>query len=223
MKSHPLYNSPEWSVLLASIMMSFMLVGGISYYLLTDPLMSRTLVMVFIAHTFGGRAAGIGLCIIDEINPLVTILYNLYLEVLLVCWAYALFVLSINNHLKFRGLKLYARRLERKARRHKDKITNYGWGGVFLFVMIPLPATGPVIGSIIGYLLKLRVCYNFSAAFLGTFIAIIIWFVFFDFLEQHLHIIQLVFFTIITIAGFSYLITLKKWFAKHNRFKINNR
>ncbi len=223
MKSHPLYNSPEWSVLLASIMMSFMLVGGISYYLLTDPLMSRTLVMVFIAHTFGGRAAGIGLCLIDEINPLVTILYNLYLEVLLVCWSYALFVISINNYLKFRGLKLYARRLERKARRHKQKIANYGWGGVFLFVMIPLPATGPVIGSIIGYLLKLRVCYNFSAAFLGTFTAIVLWFVLFDYLEEHINIIRIVFFTIMAIAGLSYLITLKKWFVKHNRFKNNNR
>lgn len=216
MKIYGLPRSPERTILLASIAMSFLLLGVIGYYLISNPMMSRTLALVFVAHAFGGRAAGVGLCLMDELNPFFTIFYNLFLEVLIVCWTYSLFVLSINNYLKLRALKFYALRLERKARKHKQKIANYGWLGIFFFVMLPLPATGPVIGSIVGYLLRLKVWYNLSAAFLGTFVAIIVWFLFFDILEQNLHIIRYIFFGIIVVAALSYLFTLKEWFTKHN-------
>ena len=216
MKRNGLPHSTERSILRASIAMSILLIGVVIYYLVSDPGMSRTLVLVFVAHTFGGRAAGVGLCLMDELNPFFTIFYNLFLEVFIVCWTYSLFVLSINNYVKFRVVRLYALRLERKARKYKQKIANYGWPGIFIFVMLPLPATGPVIGSIVGYLLRLKVWYNLSAAFLGTFVAIIVWFIFFDFLEQNLHIIRYVFFGIIIVAALSYLFTIKEWFTKHN-------
>jgi uncharacterized membrane protein len=216
MKIYDLPRSPERSILFASIAMSFLLLGVVGYYLISNPMMSRTLVLVFIAHAFGGRAAGVGLCLMDELNPFFTIFYNLFLEVLIVCWTYSLFVLSINNYLKFRVVKFYSIRLERKARKYKQKIANYGWLGIFLFVMLPLPATGPVIGSIVGYLLRLKVWYNLLAAFLGTFVAIVVWFVFFDILEQNLHIIRYVFYAIIAVAALSYLFTIKEWFSKHN-------
>jgi len=210
-----IYKLTEWRILLAGILLSVLLIAAIGYYLITDPLLSRTLFLVFVAHTFGGRAAGIGLCIIDGLNPLVSILYNFYIEVLIVFFTYSLFVLSISNYIGFRILRLYALRLERKARKHKVKIANYGWIGLFIFVMLPLPATGPVMGSIIGYLTKMSYWRNFSSVFLGTFTAIVIWFVFFDFLEQHLNIIRFIFISIIAIVVLSYIstisLTIKKW------------
>lgn len=218
MKIYSLPRSPERSILLASIAMSLLLLGVVIYYLISNPSMSRILILVFVAHAFGGRAAGVGLCLMDGLTPSFTIFYNLFLEVFIVCWTYSLFVLSINNYLKFRVVKFYALRLERKARKYKQKIANYGWPGIFIFVMLPLPATGPVIGSIVGYLLRLKVWYNLSAAFLGTFVAIIVWFIFFDFLEQNLHIIRYVFFVIIVVAALSYLFTIKEWFTKNNKF-----
>lgn len=208
--------SSERFILLASIAMSLLLIAGVGYYLIVDPKMSKTLVLVFIAHTFGGRAAGVGLCLMDGLNPFFTVFYNFFLEILIVCWAYSLFVLSINNYVKFRVIKFYALRLERKARKHKRKIADYGWLGIFFFVMLPFPATGPVIGSIVGYLLRLKVWYNLSAAFLGTLLAIVIWFVFFDFLEQNLHIIRYIFFSILGVAALSYFFTIKEWFTKRN-------
>lgn len=214
MKRRTVDNSIEWSILIASILMSLMFLGALVYYLITDPSLSKTLGLVFIAHTFGGRAAGIGLCIMAELAPWVTVLYNFFLEILIVCWVYSLFVLSINNYLKFRGLRLFSLRLERKARKHKDKIANYGWIGIFLFVMAPFPATGPVIGSIVGYLLKFPVWRNFSAALFGTLTAIVVWFFFFDFLEQNLHVIRFVFGGIIGVAVLSYLFSMKNWFSK---------
>ena len=219
-----IYQSTEWRLFLFSVALSILLVAVIGYYLVTEPRMSRTLVLVFIAHTFGGRAAGIGLCIIDQLNPLVSIFYNFYIEVLIVFCTYPLFVLSLNNFISFRGLRFYSLRLERKARKHKDKIANYGWIGVFIFVMLPLPATGPVMGSIIGYLARMRPLQNFSATLLGTFTPIVIWFVFFDFLEQHLHIIRYIFAGIVIVVVLTYLgritLSIKNFFGKKHDEKI---
>ncbi len=217
-RTHYIYKSAEWRILLAGILLSLLLVGVIGYYLIADPQISRTLGLVFVAHTFGGRAAGIGLCIINELSPLVSILYNFYIEVLIVFCTYSLFTLSISNYIGLRGLRFFALRLERKARKHKAKIEKYGCIGLFVFVMLPLPATGPVMGSIIGYLLKLRLWRNFAAIFMGTFAAIVIWFVFFDFLGQQLHIIRYVFVVIIAIVVLSYISTIihtiNTWIAK---------
>lgn len=213
-----IYQSTEWRLFLASVLLSLLLIAVIGYYLVTEPEKSRTLFLVFIAHTFGGRAAGIGLCIIDQLNPLVSILYNFYIEVLIVFFTYPVFVLSVNNFIGFRGLRLYSLKLERKARKHKERIANYGWIGVFTFVMLPFPATGPVMGSIIGYLMRMRPYQIFSATLLGTFTAIVIWFVFFDFLEQHLHIIHYIFAGIVVIVVLTYLgkitLLIKKFFTK---------
>ncbi len=194
--------------------MSLLLVAVAGYISLFDKELAGVLGMAFVAHTFGGRAAGIGLCVLNNLGPVITIIYNFYLEVLIVCFTYSLFILSSTNHIKLRPIRFYALKLERKARVHKDKIAKYGWIGLFLFVTAPLPVTGPVMGSIIGALLKFKLWRNFSATFLGTLTAIIIWTVFFDFLEQHLHIIRYILGGIVVIIVLSYLKTIKEWLTK---------
>ena len=131
-----IFSTVEGKIFLLGIGMSLLVVVAMVYYSFTDVETSKTLGLVFVAHTFGGRAAGIGLCIINELNFLVTILYNFFLEILIVFFCYSLFVLSITNHIKLRGVRLFALRLERKARVHKEKIANYGWIGLFVFVLM---------------------------------------------------------------------------------------
>jgi len=87
-----------------------------------------------------------------------------------------------------------------KALKNKQKIERFGWLGIFFFVMAPLPVTGPVIGSIIGYMLRLSLIKNFSATFSGTLTAIIVWFQFFDFLEERFHMIQYIFALIVVLV-----------------------
>lgn len=219
LKERGIYRTSEGIILLTGIVMALLCIAAIWYYAMVDVKMSKTLALVFAAHTFGGRAAGISLCTLNELNIFWTVFYNFYIEVLIVCFTYSLFVLSIGNYIKARGVKLFALRLERKARKHKEKIAKYGWLGLFLFVMTPLPVTGPVIGSIIGFLLKLRLIKNFSAVLLGTLAAIIVWTLFFDFLEQHLHLIRFVVMGIIVVILISYINTIKNWFIER---KSNN-
>ncbi|MCD4742714.1 MAG: small multi-drug export protein [Desulfobacteraceae bacterium] len=208
---HNLFITTEGRLLLSGIALSLLLIFFIIFYAVTDLHTAEILVLVFVAHTFGGRAAGIGLCILNGFGAFPTILYNFYIEVLIVCFTYAGFVYSTTNYLKVEWLMKFMDRLAVKALEQKDKIEPFGWIGIFLFVMAPLPVTGPVVGSIIGYMLRLRLIRNFSATFLGTLTAIIIWFYCFDFLEERFHMIQYLFAAIVIIVLIPYLKKIKNF------------
>jgi len=57
----------------------------------------------------------------------------------------------------------------------KTNIKKYGTIGLFFFVMLPFFMTGPVIGSIIGYLLNYKAIHNFLIVFSGTLSSIVIY------------------------------------------------
>ncbi len=111
-----------------------------------------------------------------------------------------------------RDKRLYLTKSSAGAFEQKEKLVPLGWIGIFFFVMAPLPVTGPVVGSIIGYMLKLSIVRNFSATFMGTLTAIIVWFYCFDFLEQRFHMIQYLFGAIVIIVLLPYMKTIKDFF-----------
>jgi len=217
-----LSNSIEGRLLLSGAVLSFLLLGLIGFYGVTDFHTAKTLILVFVAHAFGGRAAGIGLCIYNGVGAFSTILYNFYIEVLIVCFTYAGFVLSTTNYLKVEWLVRLMDRLSEKAVEQKENIKPYGWIGIFLFVMAPLPVTGPVVGSIIGYMLRLSLIRNLSATFLGTLTAIVVWFFCFDFLEQRFHMIQYLFAAIAIVVLAPHLKKIKDFiFEKRDSVDVD--
>ena len=214
MNGQKLYQSVEGRVFIFGLAMVLGLIGLIIALWLHTPEHAQSLALAFLAHSFGGRAAGVGLCLMAGLPTLWNIAYNFYLEVLIVCFTYSLFVLSINHRIQFPWAISMTRNLMDKARKHKGKIEKYGWIGLYLFVMIPLPVTGPVVGSIIGYMLRMSILRNMSAVLLGTLTAIIAWVYCFEFLEDHLHMIQYFLVAIITIVFFFHLKTFKSIFKK---------
>ncbi len=192
--------SVEGRLFVSWILLALALLASIIFYGVTDFQTAKTLVLAFIAHTVGGRAAGIGLCILQDFSAFATIFYNFYLEILIVCFTYSIFVLSATQYLRVKWLTSVMENIGVKALKNKHKIERFGWLGIFFFVMAPLPVTGPVVGSIIGYMLRLSLVKNFSATFLGTLTAIIVWFQFFDFLEDRFHMIQYIFALIVVIV-----------------------
>lgn len=213
MNEQRLHDTPEGRVLLIGISMAVFLMFLIFYFLIIEPERAKTITLVFFAHAFGGRAAGVGLCLMSGMGYVWNVIYNFFLEILIVCFTYSLFVFSLTHHIKFKWAISFTKNLMSKASKNKDKIEKYGWIGLFLFVMVPLPVTGPVIGSIIGYLLKMNIWRNLSAVFLGTLSAIITWVVCFEFLEQHLHMIQYFLVGIIAIVVFFHIKTIKGFFS----------
>ncbi|MBF0203203.1 MAG: small multi-drug export protein [Desulfamplus sp.] len=211
-KQPKLYNTAEGRVLLIGIILSFLLIIFITYYGITEPVKVRTLIFVFFAHILGGRAAGIGLCIMNDLKFFTTLIYNFFIEIQILCITYSLFVLSITNYIKAEWIHRISNQMMHNADKYKDKIRKYGWLGLFLFVIAPLPATGPVMGSILGYMLKIGIWRNFSAVLAGTFFALLVWSISFEFLEKNLHMIQYVFGAIIIVVVFSNYKIIKNWF-----------
>lgn len=172
---------------------------------------AEVVLVVFITHCLGSRAGGIGLCILNDFDPVTTIALNFYLEALIVCYTYATFALSTSGIFKAAWIKRSVEKLREKAEEKKDKIERWGWIGIFTFVMAPLPVTGPVMGTIIGYMLRMRLFSNFTAAGLGTLVAIVAWCYGFDFLEHRFAMLQYVFAAICIVIIIPYLKPLKKF------------
>lgn len=209
-----LYKSGEGRVFLFGLLMTVVFIVLVAYYLNIDVKAGQTLLLALVAHTLGGRAAGIGLCIAFEFSTWITIAYNMFLEVLIVCYCYSLFVFSFKNYINCKWLTIATKNAEKQALKHKDIVSRYGWLGIFTFVMIPLPITGPVAGSIIAYFLKFSIKRNFAAVFSGTLAAIIIWTYFFDYLDHHIDIFKYVVVAVLLIVFVTYFKTIKRWFTQ---------
>ena len=209
-----LYQSGEGRVFLLGLLLSVIFIILTAYYLAIDMKAGQTLLLAFVAHALGGRAAGIGLCIAFGFSAWMTIVYNMFLEVLIVCYCYSLFVFSFKNYINCKWLTIASKNAEKQALKHKNVVARYGWFGIFAFVMIPLPITGPAAGSIIAYFLKFSIKRNFAAVFGGTLASIIIWTCFFDYLNRHIATFKYIVVAVLLVVFLYYFKTLKRWFTQ---------
>jgi uncharacterized membrane protein len=88
---------------------------------------------------------------------------------------YPLFVLSWRHLLIVRPLKRMFGRLHQAAETHKVKVQRYGAIGLFVFVWFPFWLTGPLVGSVIGFLLGLPSWLNMVVVLGSNCIAILGW------------------------------------------------
>lgn len=114
-----------------------------------------------------GYAAGYGKAMVVSVNIVV--------ETILVFLFYPLFVFSLKKLVVFPALKKLLDRLHDIAETHEDKVRKYGIVGLLVFVWLPFWVTGPVIGSVIGYLLEFPIWLNLSVVLIGTYIAMVVW------------------------------------------------
>ena len=213
--SKSVFDSEAGKLLVWAFFLLFIFLAIIGYAFSINSVLGRTLLGAFFAHIFGGRAAGVGLCIAFDMNIFETISYNMFIEVLIVLFSYAFFLLSLNHYFNFKHLNKALKNAERNALNYRHVISRYGWIGIFMFVMIPLPVTGPVVGSFIAYFLNFNLKKNFIAVFSGTLVAIIVWSFFFDFLSDHLTKIQGVLAVIAIVIVVYFSKHIRNWFSKN--------
>jgi len=212
-----LIRTPEGRVFLIFILLGILTAGliGVAFFRSTE--LGETLLMALGANSLGGRAAAIGLCLARHLGKTETILYNTLLETTNLFLMYSIFVLSINYALHFRIFKKFKKLnegLEVSAQKYKERIGKFGWFGLLVFVMIPLPVTGPVVGSVVGYFLRMSVLRNFSAIITGCVLSVILWVKFFDFLERYLHVFQYVFAILLVVVAVSCFKLIKKFYRE---------
>jgi len=165
----------EVKILSTGLMLAFLTCLYLLYLLVTDPRLYRVLSSAAILHLMGGRALGIAACLSAGISITFTILYNFLLEVIIVLIAYGIVVLVMRNIIQPKLFRSTVRQAEFAAQDQKTNIKKYGTIGLFFFVMLPFFMTGPVVGSIIGYLLHYKAINNFLIVFSGTLTSIVLY------------------------------------------------
>lgn len=122
-----------------------------------------------------GRAAGMSFGYASGMGHAEVIATNVVVESIQVLIVYSLFALSWQHLLDVRVLRPFMSQLHATASARHDAVRRFGIAGLFLFVFTPFWMTGPVVGSIVGFLLGLRPVVNLTVVLLATYVAIGVW------------------------------------------------
>ena len=148
------------------------------------PKIYGTFTAITASHFFFGRAAGISVGLAAGLPTLGVVLINVFIESVMVLLVYPVFVLSWNKLLNVGRWKTWIEHSRKSAEKYHPMIHKYGIAGLFVFVWFPFWMTGPVVGSIIGYLMRLGHAVTLSVVLIGTFIATLCWAWFLQFLQN---------------------------------------
>ncbi len=165
----------EGKILIAGVVLALLYTAWIGVKFIFDPdkaqLISATTAFIILS----GRAAGLALGFSLQFKPITVILMCIILETIQVLILYPLFVFSWRQLLVIKSLKRFFDKIQKAAVTHHDKVRKYGIIGLFAFVWFPFWMTGPVVGSVIGFMMALPAWLNLTIVLAGTYIAILCW------------------------------------------------
>jgi len=180
-----LLTSSEGRLLLLGVALAFSYTAWLAVKLLLAPEESQVLAAMTATDIMFGRAACMAFGYSLGLGHGTVIFVCIVVETILVLVFYPLFVFGWEHLLVFKWLKRIMERTHQAAERHKEKIQKYGVIGLFVFVWFPFWMTGPVVGSVIGFLLGLPIWLNMAVVLGGTCAAIFGWAFFLRTLHGH--------------------------------------
>jgi uncharacterized membrane protein len=163
------------------VLLGYFALIGLAY--LRSAAFGRNLLSMTFHHILGGRAAGMSAGYAFGFGAPLVIGANMAIETFMVLLFYPLFVLSYHHLIVIPPLEDTMRRARRAAQAHERTVVKFGVPGLLLFVWFPFWMTGPLVGSVIGFLIGLRTWVNLAVVLAGTYLAIFCWGVVF----RHLH------------------------------------
>ncbi len=128
-----------------------------------------------VTHVLGGRAAGLSYGYNAGLDFWLVVVANIAVEAFMVLLFYPLFVFSYEKLIVIKPLEDTMARARRAAESRQATVMKWGVPGLLLFVWFPFWMTGPLVGSIIGFLIGLRMWVNLGVVLTGTSIAIVCW------------------------------------------------
>lgn len=170
-----LLTSSEGRLLLIGAILAIIYIFWLGTKLLFSPEESQLLIGITATGLLFGRATAMAFGYTLGMGHHTVIPICIIIETILVLIFYPLFVFSWRHLLDIKRLKNIFERIQQAADRNKGKVQRYGVIGLFLFVWFPFWMTGPVVGSVIGFLLGLKVWLNITVVLGGTCAAIFGW------------------------------------------------
>lgn len=183
-RENRLWKLPEGKILIFGSLLLTLYLFVLLFSWLFFPESYRAYAAISASNFFFGRAAGISVGFASELGIGVVVGINFLVELLMVLIVYPLFVLSWNQLLNIGKLKSWVDQSHQSAQKYRPKIEKFGVYGLFLFVWFPFWMTGPVVGSIIGYLMGFKHRITLGVVLTGTLIAMICWAYFLLFLQK---------------------------------------
>jgi len=166
----------EGCILLAGLAFSGMIIAWFLLAIHSDPAKGSAMLGVLTAHLTGGRASGIAVAVNShQFLRWETIALGSLIEGAVVCLFFAVFNLSFKKLIRIPFLISTMENLHRSAEGHRKHMLKWGIPGLLAFVWFPFLMTGPVVGSVIGFLIGMRPWVVISVVMFGTVSAIVSW------------------------------------------------
>jgi uncharacterized membrane protein len=170
-----LWNDTEGRILAVGVALAWLLVMALGIGWLVEPEWTVVFAAMTGLNLLIGRAAGMSFGYANGLDHLVVIGSNVLVETIQVLVIYPLFVLSWRNLVNVRRLQRFLVQIRHSAEASEAQVARYGMAGLFLFVFLPFWMTGPVVGSVIGFLIGLGARRNLATVLSATYVAIGIW------------------------------------------------
>lgn len=126
---------------------------------------------------FGEAKVGIPYGLLKDLNPF--LVFGAALAANICVFPIMIFFLDTFNKLflRWRWYKTSALWVAQRAKKgSKEKLQKYGYWGLAMFVMVPLPGTGVYAGTILAYILRMNKKRAFMANVVGiTLSSVIVW------------------------------------------------
>jgi uncharacterized membrane protein len=141
-----------------------------------DHVLAAQIIAVMTASTVGGRMASVLTGLEFEMHSAFLIVL---LSVFNISWLFVFFplIVTFSHHMMIK-LKLVGKILDstqKTAERQKERITKYGTWGLALFIWLPLPWTGSLIGAVVGFLIGLSTKRTTVIAVSAMLLSVVSW------------------------------------------------
>jgi uncharacterized membrane protein len=170
-----LYKGEEGNILILCLLIAFSLIIFIIISYQIDLSFANKITGIVFTNLLVGRVPALSFGYATDLPNFIVISINIITEMILVTLIYPLFVFSFKGVLKVKVLEDFFNEVQVKKKEHQEKFDKYGIFGLFLFVFIPFWMTGPIVGSIIGFLIGMKHYMVIFIVFIATIISISLW------------------------------------------------
>jgi uncharacterized membrane protein len=141
-----------------------------------DHVFAAQIIAVMTLSTVGGRMASVLTGLEFGMDSAFLIVF---LSVFNISWLFFFFplIVTFSRHMMIK-LKLVGKMLDstkKTAERQKERITKYGTWGVALFIWLPLPWTGSLVGAVVGFLIGLSIKRTTVIAVSAMLLSVVSW------------------------------------------------
>lgn len=133
---------------------------------------------------FGQMMAGRAFSVSEGINlgfPHIFLLFQVALQdIIILLLLYRLLIAGYRRVEKVRVIGPAIMRVRQSAEAHRSRVEPFGAIGIALFVLFPFWSTGPLVGSVLGYMLGIRTWLVFVSVIVGNLLSVGCWIFFFQ-------------------------------------------